>query len=392
MTRVGAFLVTFALLPAAASPQAITFSEALAGRRPSADELDARLLLAEARRAAAGAGSRAAEAPSVSALAGPRRNEDGSSAADVSIGFELPLLSGRGARDELARQVDLLTQPLARGTAAVAAADLASAFVEVWLAQAGAEVRAEDLAAAEAWLAATQRRVEAGADPPYETPLVAGERDRALVELVAARRDVELAWGDLAALADVGPTPRAVTLDGLPGRPESDATSGASAATSIDARENLALALQRASGSTARSRWALQSEVASEGDERLAHVGLAYRLPLRGERSAIEQEQSAAEERAKRDAERARVALRARLAAAQTALDASPVALVPQDLERAQTALSARLAEGKERASEILPLRRQLLEARLAGLAARAARARAAAEIHFLVGGLPDAP
>jgi hypothetical protein len=93
-------------------------------------------------------------------------------------------------------------------------------------------------------------------------------------------------------------------------------------------------------------------------------------------------------------------ALQARLAAASAVAGAEAQARAPAanatltaaDFAQAERALAARLAEGKERPSQVLPLRRQLLEARLAGLAAQAARVRAGAEIHFLTGGLPDAP
>jgi hypothetical protein len=154
----------------------------------------------------------------------------------------------------------------------------------------------------------------------------------------------------------------------------------------------LSLALVRARAGAARSRWALQSEVAAEGDERLAHLGVAYRLPLPGERGALAAEQTAAEASAERAAQVELAALDARLAAAAAALDGELPALDSRQLEHAGRALMARLAEGKERASQILPLRRQLLEARLAGLAAHAARARAQAELHFLLGGIADAP
>jgi multidrug efflux system outer membrane protein len=392
MTRVCAAFVLLAATSSAASPPPLGFAEVVAARRPSPAEAEARALLAEARRAAAGGASRVAEAPSVSVLGGPRRSEDGEAQADLGVAFELPLLHGRGSRGELAAAIERVSAALVAGSGAVAAADLAAAFVDAWLAQSSVEVREQDLAAAEEWLTAARRRVEAGADPPYEPTLVAGERDRALLELVAVRRELELAWGELAARAGVGPAPRPVALAGLPAAPAAASAEDGVAAASIAAREELALGLARVRGSGARSRWALASEVATEGDERLAHVGVLYRLPLRGERAAIDQEQAAAEARAKRQAEGERAGLRARLAAAQAALRAVSPALDAADLLRAQQALTARLAEGKERPSEVLPLRRQLLEARLAGLAARAAQAKAAAELHYLLGGPPDAP
>ena len=390
MKRAGALLFLLLATSTVAAPHALDFGDVLAARRPSPEEVSAQVLLADARRSAAGGAGLAAEGTSLSVLGGPRRADSGESEADLGVGIELPLLAGRDSRAELAAKLERLEHPLIRGSRAVAAADLASAFVDVWLAQSTAEVREHDLAAAEEWLTAARLRVEAGADPPYEPTLVAGERDRALVELVAVRRELELAWGELAAFADVGPAPREVTLQGLPSASPLSASEEGAAAISIAAREELAVGLARVRGSSARSRWSLTGEVATEGDERLAHVGVAYRLPLRGERSAIEQEQTAAEAQATREADSARAALRARLAAARTALAAASPALGSSDLLRAQQALTARLAEGKERPSEILPLRRQLLEARLAGLAARAAEARAAAEIHFLLGGTSD--
>jgi hypothetical protein len=58
-------------------------------------------------------------------------------------------------------------------------------------------------------------------------------------------------------------------------------------------------------------------------------------------------------------------------------------------MRAALTALESRLTEGKDRASQVLPLRRQLLDAALASAGARAARAQAAAERFFLEGGNP---
>jgi hypothetical protein len=370
-------------------PSALDWATVLTARRPSAEELAAQGLLAEAGRAAAGGASRVAEAPSLAVAGGPRRDGGGEARADLAVELELPLLAGRGARADLAVALERLAGPLATGARAGADADLAAAFVDVWLAQASLEVRAADLAAAEEWLAATRRRVEAGADPPYEPTLVAGERDRALLELLAVRRELELAWGDLAARADLAPAPQPVTLTGFPD-PPAGLDSHDAAAAAIAAREELALALARARAGSARSRWAVAAEVGSEGEERLAHVGLSYRFALPGERGAVASELRAAEDEARRAAQGERAALRARLAAARSALAATAGTAGETELQRAQDALTVRLAEGKERASAILPLRRQLLEARLAHLAARAAVAKATAELHFL-GGSADA-
>jgi hypothetical protein len=385
-------LLAFAGLAAAdrSAAQSLTLAEVLAARRPSAEEVSIGSLVAEARRLTAGAGTRLAEGASASVVAGPRRSDESGDEGDLGLAVEVPLLARAGDRAELARTLADSEPVLAAGAFSLAAADVAAAFVEVWLAQATAFVRAEDLRAADEWLAVAQRRVEAGADPPYEPTLVAGERDRALVELVAARREAELAWGALAGLSDVGTEPRPVALDGVPvARPSTVEATHVPAA--IEARRALEVALVAARSGASRSRWALATEVATEGEERFAHVGVTYRLPLRGEAAAIEQQRMAGELEAEREADAALASVRARVAAAEAALASAGPAIGNDALVQAQQALAARLIEGKERASQILPLRRQLLEARLAGLAARAAVVKAAAELHFLSGGSSDA-
>ena len=386
-------LLAFAGLAAAerSAAQPLTLPEVLEARRPSAEEVSLGLLVAEARRLAVGAGTRFAEGASASVVAGPRRSDETGDDGDVGVAVEVPLLSRAGGRAALARTLAQSESVLAVGSASIAAADVAAAFVDVWLAQATASVRAEDLRAADEWLAVAQRRVEAGADPPYEPTLVAGERDRALVELVAARREAELAWGALAALSDIGTEPGPVTLDGMPAVRPGSAAEATQVRAATAARRELEVALAAARSGASRSRWALATEVAAEGDERFAHVGVAYRLPLRGEGAAIEQERAAAELEAAREAEAALASVRARLGAAEAALDSAGPAIGNDALVQAQQALAVRLIEGKERASQILPLRRQLLEARLAGLAARAAVVKAAAEMHFLNGGSANA-
>lgn len=372
-------------VPHAAPAAPLDFASALTLRRPSPEELEAAELLAEAAGAAAGAGALAAAGPTVAAGAGPRHGDDGT-AGDFAVAVDLPLLSGRGHRAALAAAVAAGEPPLRRGAAAVAAADLAAAFGDAWLARQAVAVREEDLATVEAWLAAALQRAEAGADPPYEPVLVAGERDRALVELVAARRAAELAWAELVARAAVGATPRPLSLAGMPEAP----AAGAAAAAGIEARRRLELALARARSAAAESRWGVASEVASEGDERFAHLGVSYRLPLRREREALAAGLAAAEARAEQAAVGALARLEARLAAARQALDGPQPGLGVEHHAQAHRALAARLAEGRERASQILPLRRQLLEARLAGLAAEAVRRVAAAELHLLLGGPTD--
>jgi hypothetical protein len=365
----------------------LTFSEAAARRRPHPEEVELERLVAEAQRAAAGGHGRAAEGPTTSVEAGPRDVPEGWE-SDLAVGIELPLLAARSERQALAQMLPDVSDAMSSAARAVADAELAEAFVAAWLAHAVAELRQQDVAAVDSWLAASRRRAQAGADPPYEPTLVAGERDRAVVELIEARREVELAWGELQARSGVPLRPEPLDLAGLPGTERLEATPPPAAAArvreGIEARRRLAVALARALAASSSSRWGLAGTVAREGDERLAHLGVAYRLPLRGERAAIASEQAAAEAQASRDAELRLTATEARLAAARAALAPAGPLLDPSDVDRALAALAVRVEEGKERPSEVLPLRRQLLEARVAALRARAARLAAGAQLHFL--------
>lgn len=379
--------------PALHAGPALPFRDVAAARHPHPREIAAASLLAEAAGAAVGGGGWLRDGPAASLAAGPRRSGEGDTTSDLEIGIELPLLSQRDRRLDLASSLDQLGESMRRAGESVALADLAAAYAGAWLAQQEAELRRQDLSVVEAWLGAVARRVEAGADPPHEAILVAGERERALLELAAARSEVELAWGELTRLAAVAAAPRALDLSTLPGgdgeqaSPERQAAAGIAVLEGIEARRDLTVLLARARSAAAASRWALAANAGREGDEEAARLGVAYRFARRGEDAAVESGRNAAEAAAASEAAADIAALRARTVAAQVALRSPVPALDPAALEAAQRALDTRLTEGRERASQVLPLRRQLLEAALAAAGARAARARAAAEILFLEGG-----
>ena len=387
-----AWLTCFAAVPACTA-QALAFREVASARRPHPQEIEVESFLAEVTEASAGGGAWLLEAPTASALTGGRRPDGGDTELDLGVAIELPIHADRHRRLDLATALSKSSDALRRSQVAVAHADLAAAFARAWLAQTEVELRAEDLAITEAWLEATRRRVDAGADPPYESILVGGERDRALLELVAARREVELAWGELSQLAALSPRPTPLDLSSLPRErdvsPPVEA-GGATVLAGIEARRNLELLLARARFAAASSRWAVEGDAAREGEEEnIAHVGFAYRFARQGEKAANASAQRAAEAAAESRAASESAALAARLVAAEVALASQAPALEEGDLEGARRALESRLAEGKERASQVLPLRRQLLDAALASAAARAARAQAMAELFLLEGGDP---
>jgi Outer membrane efflux protein len=371
--------------------QALTFEQIAALRRPHPQEVEAEVLLAEAAGAAVGGGSFVRDAPTGALKAGPRRPEQGGTESDLALELDLPLLTDRTLRSDLAGGLDAARDAMRDAGTAVALADLAAAYAQAWRAQAELELREQDLSVTQAWRTAVERRVEAGADPPYESILAAGEHDRALLDLLESRREVELAWGELARLADLDAEASPLDLTSLPGVQQraSHPTEGVGnvALSGIEARRELMLQVARARSAAASSRWAIAGDIGREGEEEIAHLGLAYRFPFGGERAAIASVRATAEAAAAAEAAEAAGDLRARLAAAAVVLGSAPSTLAPADYEGALRALESRLAEGKERASQVLPLRRQLLEAMLAATGARAARAQAAAELFFLDGG-----
>ncbi|MEO8505312.1 MAG: hypothetical protein ABI609_15555 [Acidobacteriota bacterium] len=370
----------------------LTFADLTGRALQSPAETETEELLATASRAAVGGNSFLAGGITAGLAAGPRARGRSGSASDASMSVEVPLRRARGERKALAEHVGAVAGPLRAAAAALARVELARALVDAWLAQELLDIREQDLVVVESWLSASRRRVEAGADPPFEPTLVAGERDRALVELMVARRQVELTWGELAARADLPAAKQPLSLAGLPARRAAPPPSGAAPdippriAAALAARRDLLMQLAKVEAGGPRSRWAIAGEAAREGEDHYAHLGVAYRFPLRDETAAIAESERAAQLRAERDAVRQRAALQAALAAALTAVSSAPATLADTDIEKAQTALTVRLNEGKERASEILPLRRQLLEARVAILTARAARHAAGAELFFLLG------
>lgn len=114
------------------------------------------------------------------------------------------------------------------------------------------------------------------------------------------------------------------------------------------------------------SRWSLRGSYGKENEDRITKFGVAYRFPRPGEGRAIQQETEANVQAARSEIQIALMELDARFTSAlERAKDqATPAPSV--DFDQALKAVSLRLSEGKERPSEALPIRRQLLEAQLA--------------------------
>lgn len=373
---------------AAADPPPLTLEHVLAATRPAPEELSTQVDLWRARQLAAVSSRGLASGWTLAISGGPRRAPEVSD-ADLAAELEIPLLTDDGARPDLLEsleQAEALLPSAARGEAL---AVVATAFVDAWAAQEIEAARGEVLAATETWLATARSRVAVGADAPFEAELVALERHRAAAALVEARAHRLAAWGSLAAVATLPAQP--VALAPPPTSPRPDAESArrllrsSLALRAVEARTALArsmLALQR---SRDESRWALRSTLAREGDEAVAHLGVAYRWPRRDERRLLRAATEAEFAALARAGELARAALSSRLESALAFDDGEPLASRDGSISIAQSALTARLLEGKALPSEVLPVRLQLLAAAEATIERRAALARAAATLFYLI-------
>lgn len=386
-SRVLASALALAWMPASAradEPKVpIDLADLAAVRRPHPAELEVEARLAAARRALARSAGPLLGGPQLSLAAGPRRLEDGETRADVALGVELQIYAARPEQRALAEALEA-AEPVLRA-AAVDDAEFAlrAAYVEVWRLDELAALRAEDLALVERWLAATRRRVEEGADPAYEAALVAGERDRARLEVERTRAEIAAAREALSALA---PVPEGELLLARPRAPESCPHSTGSSRRELAARARAALTIAEVglASRAENARWAVASDLAREGDEEVARLGLAYRFAPRGEKAALGELRAAAIAAELRAAELELARLAARREAARSRLAPSVPASAEEELAAGVAALEARLAEGRSRPSETLPLRRQLLAAREAAIVTHAERTLAAAELAAL--------
>ncbi len=392
-------LAVLALVVALAAelPPAVTLSDLLARARPSPELLQAEARIAELERALAETAGRLREGPTVALAAGPRRAE-GSTEPDLGLDLELPLFSGGGTRERLASLLQASSAAWRAEARALAEARLRSAYLAAWAAERRLALRRDELATAERLLGVARRRVEAGAEPPYQSVLAAADHAVAGMAVAEAEGERARAWAEIAVLAEPGtegaladPEP---DRDGARPVPSDsaglDATglrerlaAGALRAAAV-ARGEVAEALARLGAARDDSRWSLASGVAREADERVARVGVAYRFARRGEREALVRATEAAAHAARREAEVESAGLAARLDAAlgrRRALAASPA---PVATEPALAALELRLTEGKSSLSEVLLLRRQLVAAREATLDRRLALHQVDAEILLL--------
>jgi hypothetical protein len=152
-------------------------------------------------------------------------------------------------------------------------------------------------------------------------------------------------------------------------------------------RTGLRVALLRLQTAQNASRWSLRPSLAREGDEQVARLGVAWRLPRGGEIQALDRATDSEIARLDREARSAVVLLESRFENALMAqLELTRTAGF--DSRRTMTALEARLREGKAGLSEVLSIRRQLLATSESELERLAGVARAARDLHYLTLGV----
>jgi outer membrane protein TolC len=305
---------------------------------------------------------------------------------------DLPLFLSPGTRSGLVRSLDQADGLLREAAHQEGRLRLRAAYLDAWLEQRVLRLREQDLQTVEVWLSSAQARLEAGADPAFQVALVEGEVLKAQLELADSRRRATLTWTTLRThtelpalalpLADPGPLPP-LEPSGLTSRYQASPFRQALTARLEVERENL-----RHREALALSRWSLRGTFAKEGEERIAKVGLAYRFNRPGETQALRRETEAGLASLQRELQIALAELDGRFQAAQERLQLLGSLPPSRSFHAAIQAVGLRLQAGKERPSEALPIRRQLLEAEVNGLRQQHAQHLLQAEVQALTAGV----
>jgi hypothetical protein len=339
----------------------------------SPDQYRTQALLAERQRALASSKGFLREGPSFGVSAGPRTNPGGPATNDQTIDLDLPLFLAGGTRSRLEAALGKADPTLRKGAGIEAKFRLRQAYLDAWLAEQLLSLREADLVTVQSWRKAAQTRLDAGADPAFQVSLVDGEVLKTQLELEEARKQRVLAWAGLQSLAEVPSQPVPLEQPGdLPPAESADLAprfERGAIRQALQARLDLEQQALRHQEALATSRWSLRANYSKEEPGvSIAKFGLAYRFARPGEGRALRQETEANLQVVKRELEIALVELDARFQSALQRFQALPAPMPSPDFESSLRAVGLRLAEGKERPSEALPIRRQLLEAQVARL------------------------
>ncbi|HLO69199.1 MAG TPA: TolC family protein [Holophaga sp.] len=377
------------LVTQAAAQVPLTYPDILAKARPAPGRWRAEALLAERGLQARESQGFLREGPSVALLAGPRRTPELGTRTDQGLEVDLPLFLAPATRAALEASLGRAHPLLVEAARREGQFQLRSAYLEAWLAVKLVTLREADLVTVDRWLAAARARLDAGADPAFQVALVEGERLKVQQELDEARIQEARAWGALAAraelppapqpLADPGPVPE-IPAAGLERRLEASPLRQA-----LLAQADLETQGLRLKEAQALSRWSLRGSYAREGEDKVARLGVAVRLPRSGETNAVRSATQAQIRAVQGEARQALAELDARAQSAANRLRRAPAPTAAPDFAKALEAVGLRLQEGRERPSDALPIRRQLLESQMAALRHIHTRHLLAAELQALL-------
>lgn len=369
-------------LPLLAQQAPLTYEQLAARARPAPEFLAVEADLARRQQSIAQTGGFFRQAPTIGLEAGPRRPDGGTPTTDRSLSLEVPLLLRPGLRNQAQRELEVespLTQAVIRLESRL---QLRAAYLDAWLAEKVVERRRRDVASLEQWRSIASRRVEAGADPSFQGDLVEGELLRVQSALTREITGQAAAWGRLRALCDLPESPQPLADPGSPVWPQT-AELESRFQNGVLRQAALARAASRVSGTrldhaSANARWSIRADHAREGLDRVTHLGLAYRFGRPGEYAAARHSAETRVAAAERAGEWEQIELEARFSAARDALKSLPAAQTPRDWAGALAAVDLRLKEGRERASDAIPIRRLLLDGEITWL-------ELLRESHFLV-------
>ena len=369
----------------------ITYQDIQAKARPAPGQWRLDALLAERHLQLQESRGFLREGPTLALSAGPRRAPGLSTRTDSAFEVEVPLFLSPGLRAGMEAALGEAHPLLREAARREASLQLRAAYLDAWLASRILALREGDLATVEQWLGAARSRFEAGADPAFQVSLVEGERLKARRDLDEARIQWARAWGSLAALAELPSTPVPLADPGpapaLPGADLARRLEQGPLRRALQAQALLETRSLRLKEAQALSRWSLRGSHAREGDESVTRLGVAIRLPRPGEGTSLRSSTEAQIQALQGETRQALAELDARIQSLLARATPASSDEESPDFAKAARAVGMRLQECKERPSEALPIRRQLLEAQMAFLGRVHARHLLVAELQAL---LPD--
>jgi cobalt-zinc-cadmium efflux system outer membrane protein len=358
----------------------LTLSDVLAQARERAPQIvSARLALDEARAGLVGASLRLPSNPEVDAAAGPRRS-GGAGSTDIELGVFQPFEPGSRRSARIAVSNAAIAQASANVAEVTRVVLRAAAAAYARVQHADARVRiassAQDLASTV--LSIAERRFRAGDIAVLDVHLARGSLARSRAEREAGEAARGLALGELRQLLGLD---EAVAIDERLSPPGDAALSVAlqmaaerPEVRALEAGVEEAVAQQRLGQSFLRPEYGVGLRYAREGGDHIVVGGLTVTLPVfsNGQAERASGSARAARLRAELDAARARIRrevqsafdVHTRRLAALRVLESDAVASLDESEQLATRSFDV----GQISLSELLSIRREILDTRVAHL------------------------